>query len=608
MSLKTNKLYILAGLLVASFMFLQSCEKKLEELSEGTLVEVDTDLLHTPGMVKFEDAKTGETLENVNVTFSGDDAMLLYSTSGKATLKPTDGFMDIGIDKLVEVSENAPFSFNIIANAPGYRTSEYSVVLTNVEPRMWVVSMVKLDDAPEGVTVSNNTFSAGANGVAQAITYQANAADETAPTITIPEGTKLLDANGNQVNGQAAFQMVYFDQNVDNIGDYQPDPNQLQFADGSIQEGYLPSVAYFDMQMKVGNTNIKSFSTPLIAKINIGSEYITSEAEETVKVGDVFSLWSIEAGSNMWVFENDYTIQEGTDGGLFVEAEISHFSGFTLAPASSFNLQAFICTTPYNLTISSDVPVFEDSLQYEYYSEIQYRYKWFFQSTFRYRTVSNWKNTTRFYRNGEKINVPCYIRYPFLEHRIKVYAGKRGCRGQLLTSSNWFRPRNNPTVNLNGIYRPENSQIENLLFSKVKLRVSALCDNITVRPTGYILMRLPDDDACDYQLQVLVKNGLVSFTPKNYLVGGEAATTDTKFDWKVIWNDESIEKLNMSTRDLAYEFYIGRENTQTGRDFTMEDVDDFFDNPEPISALSIPFIPLARFDLTQDECDNLTGG
>lgn len=572
-----NKFSILAAFLIVGGLCLQSCEKKLAELTEGTLVEINSDLLHTPIIASFKDARDGSIPNNISVEFGGKDAGLLYSTSGKATLKPTAGLMDIGFAKSIEVSEENPFEFTIMTKATGYLPTFHSVVLTDLEARELTIELVKMDNLPDGVTLTNHTFTVGATGTAEEMVLETVASNSDAPFITIPQGTKMLNADGNELTGQVNFQIVNFDPAVAGALAFAPQTNRAKLANGEMANGVFADLTNMDFTMMVGNQEVKSFSTPLMmeAKIPTGA---TDNDGQPITEGFAVPSWSLDEATGAWQFEAENTI-ESNGGALVVRTAIPHFSKWTF----SIFFQSFISTLP-QITINSDIPN-DSELNYRYHSELVWSFwNWNIPN---YR----WSRKTRHFRSGQVILKPYYV-HENLTYRLKVYDGPRGCERTLLSETATFKFKDRPTVNLNSLFAIQ--PIVNLNFV-----ANVLCDGATVKPTLYVMYK-ESTETCWRLLGVMV-NGEINTNQLDL---------DTSYDFRSIWNDEEHTLDNVVVRDEAIRF--GAENgiSEGQVNAALADINNVNGTinvnnvTEPLAAWVI-----AQYQImpSQAECDALTG-
>lgn len=154
----------LSAVLTLAFLVTTCTQEAREDLLEGYVdgvnLNINTDIFRVPVAFYFGDANLdtgGDAPENLSITIVGPDKDLIYSTDGQRELKPVAGFLEIGLDKEVMITEDDPLELTVIAEAPGYVKTVQNIVLYDTTYQYIPVNMVSLNAPPKGVSLQLGT-------------------------------------------------------------------------------------------------------------------------------------------------------------------------------------------------------------------------------------------------------------------------------------------------------------------------------------------------------------------------------------------------------------------------------------------------------------------
>ncbi|MCB0641916.1 MAG: hypothetical protein KDC44_09765, partial [Phaeodactylibacter sp.] len=130
-----------------------ACKKeRLINLTDGIVLNVNTDIVDTPVSISFVNDRPGGAIpDHITIDVLGDGAPDIYTLTGDQEFTVIQGLVNIGIDKSASPSPEDPIEFSLLATAPGFLPAVHKVVITSDQSHQHVVvTMVEEDDLPEG--------------------------------------------------------------------------------------------------------------------------------------------------------------------------------------------------------------------------------------------------------------------------------------------------------------------------------------------------------------------------------------------------------------------------------------------------------------------------
>jgi hypothetical protein len=224
------------GLTLSSF---QGC--KIGDPLEGVVIAVKADAISAAHVFRIVDNKTGATVnafENATVTLSGPGAASLYDADAKKNFKVVEGRIGICIRRGTNPSSSNPIRFVLSIDAPGYLSKSQEYTLTSIMPTNNTITLVNVNDLPSAASKKDTAISVPSTGIVNALEIKtATTASKTEEAkLTLPAGTKFLDANGNPVSGNITASILH-----------------TQFKDST--NNAMQTVAAFDNNFKDENGN-----------------------------------------------------------------------------------------------------------------------------------------------------------------------------------------------------------------------------------------------------------------------------------------------------------------------------------------------------------------
>lgn len=312
---------------------ISSIKKSVDSLQ----IVVGTPKFNTNIHFEFVDAKTGLFIKNsdVSVVVSGKDASSIYNNIGqkKSSYASKMGFVDLVVDphKVDSVAiQTTPIEFVVSASVNGYLSASQKVAINKASRQNFRIKLIKMDSAPEGVSVAvNNSFAvSGSDGKIQnSSTQSLNTGKQT---IVIPKDVVLKDANGTPVTGTLKSEIVFFDPASPTAQNAIPGSLAVEakLSDGTSGNIQFASAGMFNVKLTAGDKTVKSFENGGMAiKTVLPANMINPKTGVAVKENDVIEMWSIDEGSGKWIFEKMDTVRK-VNGDLVLEETIKHLSSW----------------------------------------------------------------------------------------------------------------------------------------------------------------------------------------------------------------------------------------------------------------------------------------
>ncbi len=370
--MKNNKLIINTTaaclFIAATAITIYSCKKPLQD------VELITNLNFTAATigVQFVDAKTGENIgfapstDVVTVAINGTDKAQVVDVSAGTNYKPTNGFLSLAVKEGVVPTTSNPVDFTITGSCPGYLTHTEAVSINDLGSTGAIIKMVKITDAPTGVSflVDNTSLPVAqmnsATGTTTVIPLQtlapaAGSVDMTTATMSIPVGEKFWSGPTNVPQNRI----------IDPVGTtFGHFSGTDDGALGSIANNLFTSIGGNVSHLNLGslvNVQMKSNSGRIVTNLSVPitvTQGLAVDAENAmgnpIQAGDTISRWSQNETTGIWSYEGNAVVVAGTGanaGAWEVSYPVTHFSihatGFmvTTCPGSvdvNINFASFI--------------------------------------------------------------------------------------------------------------------------------------------------------------------------------------------------------------------------------------------------------------------------
>ena len=360
----------LSAVLMFAFLMTTCTEEAREELLDGYVdgvnLNINTDIFRVPVAFYFGDANLdtgGDAPDNLTITIEGPDKDLIYSTDGKRDLKPVAGFLEIRLDKEVMITEDDPLELTVIAEAPGYVKTVQNIVLYDTTYQYIPVNMVSLNAPPKGVSLQLGTTSADADGVMQDTAFSTPmvAGKEEMASVRLKQGTKVMNAQGEELIGNIEVQLVHFDNRSDESLASFPGgftaTNVVDENGNEMEPVEFVTAGFVALDMFVGNDEVTDFSEPVEVEVGINPETIDPATGQQVKEGDIIPIWSLDDNTGQWKHEGEAVVEKDADGNLSATMLITHLSWWNF----DYFYNSCRWYEPVRLVIESDYNNYRDA-------------------------------------------------------------------------------------------------------------------------------------------------------------------------------------------------------------------------------------------------------
>ncbi len=300
--------------------------------------------------VELEDiANPNQTFSNpVTISISGQDASSIYNIDGTKNYE-----LNFGSLQLIVAKDNGPIAgnpllFTVQIESNGYRSSKFQVEIEEEDYFLkYNVGLIDQNNLPIGLSSSSSSGTVTTNGqLSSPLLINAGSADSTSRIrITIPTDIEFKDAAGNSASsGQLNVDILSLSDTSRSGQAALPNGGglvQTVTVDGEDLDLLLEPSATFEIDMTVGNTEIKQFTgNGISTEIGVPNILYNEDANRNYQSGDSISLISFTDGDVAWQGEGTYEIQSRPNGDLFIQSNITHLSFFKLI-GKSYRLRRF---------------------------------------------------------------------------------------------------------------------------------------------------------------------------------------------------------------------------------------------------------------------------
>ncbi len=318
-------------ILLSSILVFGGC--KLKDPTENVQIKIDTDkLLPINFSIQFVDQANGSVIadKEVKIEISGPSASKIYEISGTRTFTVANGMINLAIRKDAIPSESNPLNFTVTATAQGYLASTANLIYTEAESKSFDIQLVSLDNLPESITKTSVKVDNTSDGLAAAVTITPAKVPtiNTGMSVTIPAGTKFLDASGNALSGSFDAKVYYFS----------PESDALQYTPQNDENGEMTvkyknnqSVKYVSIDaacayIEISNSNgfVASFSKPISVSMDVHKDIMNIETNAQVKSGDSLEFITRNLTSTDWGFQKNTVVQDLGGANFTVVGQISN--------------------------------------------------------------------------------------------------------------------------------------------------------------------------------------------------------------------------------------------------------------------------------------------
>ena len=309
-----SKIVLLSGVLAFG-----SCVPKMP--TENVKIKIDTDkLLPYNFSMQFINESNGQAIidKEVKIEISGKDADKIYELSGTKSFKVVNGFINLAIKTASTPSEANPLEFVITATADGYLATTVKLNYTEAESRTFDIAMISLANLPASISKTSTTVSNSGDGLSSDLTVTPAKVStvNTGMSITIPAGTKFLDASGNTLSGNFDVNVYYFSPESDAL-QYTPQGDEngeitVKYKNNQSATYLSTDAACAYIEITSSNSFVASFSQPATISMDVHKELVNLESGNSIVAGDSLEFISRTIAGPEWNFQkNSIVVDNG---------------------------------------------------------------------------------------------------------------------------------------------------------------------------------------------------------------------------------------------------------------------------------------------------------
>ena len=303
----------------------------LDQLTDGVVIDVSTDIVRLPLVVSFTppDADSADPLPAISVSVSGADADQIFSPLGERQLSVIDGSVVLATKKTLDVSPASPLRFDLVVEAPGFRTQTIPLEITDIETTQNAVIPL----TPEGGSFedlpSDSKVAVAVAGVGTATATNLAVDAENDLDLNLPPGTQLFAADGTELDGDVTFEVRFSDANSrEDLANF---PTSIinatwRGADGNEFDHQLATVfGYYEITGTAAGQEVAILGQPLSVSMEITRQFRNPLSSIELTENNVLPVFSLDEAAGVWVFET-FAELEDDNGTLTANFEQNHFS------------------------------------------------------------------------------------------------------------------------------------------------------------------------------------------------------------------------------------------------------------------------------------------
>jgi hypothetical protein len=315
---------------ILSVCLVTGCKKP----SDNITWSVNTDVFKSPILIRFVNANSSSTVQpkSFTVQISGQDADKVMMGSGGTDFQADNGFLPLALDPSANPSPENPVIFNVYAKIPGFApVSQTFMVTSDTIPVDHTILALEYAHPADGTAVLQQSTPLS-SGVAPATILQTSPAGSMteSSTITIADGTQMLDANSNVINASSLeSEIVHFGTATQSSMLAFPggfNPVDVEKDGQSIHDVTFKTGGFLSIKMTAGNSEVKFFSKPITVSAELNSGLINPETDQPVQVGDTIPIWSMNEQTGQWKYETTSTVVLDGSGKISLQFQASHLS------------------------------------------------------------------------------------------------------------------------------------------------------------------------------------------------------------------------------------------------------------------------------------------
>jgi hypothetical protein len=328
---KNLRVFLAAGLIG---LFSTSCDKVTQDLD----LIVNADVIRYSVLVQVTEP-SGALPTNLSISVTGEDAAAIYDIAGNKNLIISNGIISLGVHPRNEPTETDPIRFNVKLSGPNHLATTIPVTIKKDQfNQIKSGTVLKLSAAPATVSIANKTVTLAPNGTSAEPITISNPVTASTPVetkVTVPANTQFLSAAGTPLTG-GALTMTTINYNTQSatMATLFPGGNlnatDVTGPNGSKISAFFMPAGFTSINMKVGNTEVKKFSTPISISMELNAAFKLQGSATSIKAGDKIGIWSYSEDTGKWTYEKEGTIAE-VNGKPAVSFTTDHLTVYSAA-------------------------------------------------------------------------------------------------------------------------------------------------------------------------------------------------------------------------------------------------------------------------------------
>jgi hypothetical protein len=278
-------------------------------------------------------------VDNATVSFfeGASAATNIFDTSGDAITSP----LSVSGGSFQVSAKNNITSFSVDVSAVDYLDSSLDINFA-ADDKTVVFQIALIPEATKSVavTVQEKTVNPQQLAIPVEVSTEAGGQDDPVGSagLVINKDTQLQDAQGNTVSGSTlSVEVTYVESqeagasnNEEAISIANVIPEGLN---GNTQGAdVLIPVGIAEINMSVGDTEVKKFEPVITVTINLPQETLFPSTGQAIAKGNKFTVRSYDEDTKLWTTEDKLATVGGLDGEVYpTNFEVGHLTFFALA-------------------------------------------------------------------------------------------------------------------------------------------------------------------------------------------------------------------------------------------------------------------------------------
>ncbi|MFC1607927.1 hypothetical protein ACFL47_08150 [Candidatus Latescibacterota bacterium] len=307
---------------------------------EGVKVLINEAPLNAVVAIEVIDSSTGSQVALdeglLYMTLKGQDkgAVTDMTEKSQTEFSASTGYFHFAIAQGWDVSPESPIKLTVVINSDKYIPTSRSIEITSTQGETYTISLMRIDDTPEGVTstVTSEGTTSDTGEVAETIEIVAEPESETGTqvTVTVTEGTVIKDEEGVVLQGDLTTSVTQFTAQTEESLSAFPGGfvAQVVLTEEETEEVIFTTAGFISLEITDEEGNkAKTFDKPVDITIQIPGDIQNPETGTAIKNGDTVPIWYYDEEKARWVHEGDSNaIGPDANGNYSLPFAVTHLS------------------------------------------------------------------------------------------------------------------------------------------------------------------------------------------------------------------------------------------------------------------------------------------